>query len=211
MSIPRQVFTWRLLGLAVPLLLLPADEAAAQACLLPPAKLSQSVMETFKERPRDLQKRFPAGGPALSVEIMRRVGSDLAVLPLVMQIAQDGNEAQKVAIGMGLARICAVCAQSHPEVMQEVKKAVGEAGIHELTVAFAAGLASLTVAAVHVGASAEVDVRPVTGDLPAGGGTSQRPVIGGGDATTNGEGDQLAFSSKGITSTFRSSVSPTRR
>ncbi len=55
-------------------------EPSVASCLVLPSKLSDSAVRAFRDRPANVVQRHPAGGPALSVEIMRHVGSDETLL-----------------------------------------------------------------------------------------------------------------------------------
>jgi hypothetical protein len=94
---------WWLGPTALALALLP-QPALAEGCLVAPAKLSDALMQGFKDNPKELLDRFPGGGPAMSGDVMRRAGSDVAVLPQIIQLARTGTTAHRVAIGIGLAR-----------------------------------------------------------------------------------------------------------
>jgi hypothetical protein len=182
-------------ALATSLLL--AGQASAQSCLIFPAKLSDGLIEAFKNRPAEVLERHPMGGPVMSVEIMRRAGSDISTLLAVLQVARDGSAAQRVAIGIGLARTTAVCSRTQPEAEQMIKQAVTEAGISELTAAFAAGLSPLEQAMAPVGLGSQAPT-PLSGKRGTDGGSSAPALTGGGGASTNtGSTQFLTFSVRG--------------
>jgi hypothetical protein len=85
------------LGAAVLALALWPQQALAEGCLLAPAKLSDTTIQAFKDNPKELLDRFPAGGPAMSADVMRRAGSDVALLEQIIQIAREGNTAHRRA------------------------------------------------------------------------------------------------------------------
>lgn len=225
------------LGPVALVLALSPQEALAEGCLLSPAKLADAVIQAFKDNPKDLLDRFPAGGPAMSADVMRRAGSDLAVLPQIIQLAREGNTAHRVAIGIGLARTASACARTHPELEKEIKRAVAEAGISELSTAFAAGLSSLDQTAAVLDRRAPSDAPAITGGPSASvGGSTQAKAVGGGGAASGGRGTEFLatpilgstfsnsdegiprmsvrsphFSSRNRSSTVGDSVSPTRR
>lgn len=200
---------FRVLPVATSLLLLPVHEAASQGCLLAPAKLSDSAMQAFKERPAEFLDRHATGGPLMSADIMRRVGSDMAALPVAVQLARDGNQAQRVAIGIGLAKASATCSRTHPGLEQMIKQAVAEAAISELTVSFAAGLSSLELTAAPI-AGTQPAGAPLAGDLrAAGGGSLDRPAgAGGGVAAVVVGTEFLKFAVNGSTLSVRRGGEP---
>jgi hypothetical protein len=221
---------------ALALSLLP-QQALAEGCLLAPAKLSDATMQAFKDNPKELLERFPAGGPAMSADVMRRAGSDLVVLPQIIQIAREGTTAHRVAIGIGLARAASACSRTHPEMEQAIKRAIADAGLSELSTAFAAGLSSLdqTAAVLDRGAPSEA---PAIGNGPSAsiGGNTQAKAVGAGGAASSSRGIEFlttpipgstfsnsedgvpttsvrspTFSTRNLSSTVGDSVSPTRR
>ncbi len=213
----------RLAQLALPTLafltVMAPQIARAEGCLLAPAKLSDTVISAFEAKPADLLVRFPGGGPAMSAEIMRYAGSKIELLPEIIELARRGAIAHRVAIGIGLARAAIACGRTHAEITNSIKQAVADSGVSELITAFSAGLNSLELSA----ASTQSDGgAPASGggggDGPlaaaGGGGISARP--GGGSAAIIGTELISAprftsFSSRTITSTVGSSVSPTQR
>jgi len=213
------------------------QQALAEGCLLAPAKLSDATMQVFKDNPKDVLDRFPAGGPAMSAEVMRRVGSDTTVLLQIIQLAREGNTAHRVAIGIGLARAALACSRTHPEIEQSIKRAVADAGLSELSTAFAAGLSSLdqTAAVLDRGVPSE---RPAIASGPPAsvGGSTLMKEAGVGGGASSGRGIEflttpipgatfsnsedgipttsvrsLTFSTRSLSSTVGDSVSPTRR
>ncbi|MBX9589749.1 MAG: hypothetical protein K2X43_10610 [Hyphomonadaceae bacterium] len=180
-------------------------------------------MRSFKERPSDLLVRHPTGGPALSAEVARHIGSDASVLGLLVQMAKDGNPAQRVAIGIGLAKVIVTCGQGLPGVEQTVRHAVAAAGIAELSAAFAAGLGSLEAAAQAAAGGGDTGsgAAPLAGSTRTtalSGGQTGTTAVGGATPTSGGEPmvfsaagrGPVSFAGKGIQSTYGSTVSPTR-
>jgi len=198
----RRKFARLLLAAAVLVLLGQGQVAYADGCLLAPAKLPDGAMQAFKDRPGEIMDRYPAGGPALSSEIMRRVGSDVSTLTAIINLAKGGNTAQRVAIGIGLAKAAVACSRTHPQFEQAIKQAVTDAANSELATAFIAGLSPLEQALPAN------DARPAgapIGDGPrAGGGDSPaaKPGPGGVAAIVVGT-ELLTFSVQGSTISIR--------
>jgi len=237
MRIRRRGLHLRWLGPSALVLALLPQPALAEGCLLAPAKLSDATMQVFKDNPRELLDRFPAGGPAMSAEVMRRVGSDTAVLPLIIQLAREGNTAHRVAIGIGLARASSACSRTHPEIEQTIKRAVAEAMLSELSTAFAAGLSSLDQTAAVLDRGVPSDRSAIVSGPPASvGGSTMMKAAGVGGAASSTRGFEFlttpipgatfsnsedgiptmsvrspTFSTRNLSSTVGDSVSPTRR
>ena len=209
---------------ALLILLLP-QQVLAEGCLLFPAKLADATISAFKAKPGALLERFPGGGPAMSGDVMRYVGSDIALLGDVIEVARRGAIAHRVAIGIGLAKAARVCGRAHSEFEHAIKEAVANSNLPELIAAFAAGLSSLELSATPNATS------PSGGDTgggtaSGGGDITSGPLasVGGAQTTRSGGGgssstptdflttqSSISFSSRTLTSTRGSTVSPTRQ
>lgn len=172
----------------------------------------------------------------MSAEVMRHVGSDESVLASVIQLAREGNLAQRVAIGIGLAKAASICSREHPELEQMIKAAVVAGGISELATAFAVGTNSLDTAAEAASGEPAGGAPLISGPSAAIGGNGPSSTIGGGGAAATFVGTELltfgvqesvlsvrrggqpamslrgdlTFSGRGVTSTSGATVSPTR-
>jgi hypothetical protein len=120
----------------------------------------------------------------LSSEVVRYVGSDEMVLASVIELARVGNRAQRVAIGIGLARAVSVCSRAFPELERLVAKAVAASGISELATAVAAGLNSIPGFAGDE--QVQTDEASLTSASPAAGGGGSRAGVGGGSNSSVG-------------------------
>jgi hypothetical protein len=201
---------------------------ASAGCLVAPAKLSDGAMQAFRNQPAELLKRHPAGGPAMSAEVARRVGSDASVLALVIQLAKEGTPAQRVAIGIGVAKVISTCGRLQPDLESTIRQAVAQAALPELSAAFAAGLGSLEALAETAptgGPESAGGLTGSTGRPPESGNPPSQPGAGGVASTTTGTelltinvfgppasltARSLNFSGREVTSTSGSTVSPTR-
>lgn len=227
---------WWLGPTTLVLALLP-QQAFAEGCLLVPAKLPDATMQAFKDNPKELLDRFPGGGPAMSADVMRRAGSDVAVLQQIIQLAREGSTAHRVAIGIGLARAASACSRTHPELEQAIKRAVADAGISELSTAFAAGLSSLDQTAAVLDRRVPSEGPAIASGPPASvGGSTLAKTLGAGGTAGSGRGIEFlatpipgstfsnsedgipttsvrspVFSTRNLSSTVGDSVSPTRR
>ena len=190
-----------------------AQTTGAQgSCLLPPAKLSDAVVKSFKDQPSELLALHPNGGPAMSQYVRRLAGSDPSTVPLLIALAKDANPAHVVAIGIGLAKAAAVCARTQPEVGKAIKEQVAQSGLQSLESAFAVGLSSYEVTGLGVYA-APPGGNPIGNLAPPGGGvvTTSPPVPGDLPRTLKVR-NPVVFTGGGggVTQTFGETVSPTR-
>src|SRR5262245_32211477 len=64
------------------------------ACLQHPAKLSDTAVQSFMERPAGLLETHPAGGVVMSAAIRRLAGSDITTVPPLAFLAKDANVSQ---------------------------------------------------------------------------------------------------------------------
>jgi hypothetical protein len=139
----------RATGIALAILLLaggPANAQTSLACLRHPAKLSDTVLDDFKARPKALLAKHPEGGVLMSAAVRRLAGSNVSTVPMLCALAREASVAQTVALGVGLAKTVAVCRRLRPDLAQRIKEEVERAGIPALTTAFVASLPSDAVA-----------------------------------------------------------------
>jgi hypothetical protein len=189
-----------------------ATYAASGGCLLHPAKLSADTVNSFKNRPLDLLGRYPAAGPLLSAQVRRLAGSDVSTVVSIILLARSADTAQVVAIGTGLARAARTCSRTRPDIEQDIKRAIADAHIAQLTVAFEAEFSSLQVVKPMgsdpkpLAAAAQIDNLPMS-IARSTTGSGYGPVSSDGLSTA---GSGLTFGSGGVLNTFGRSVSPTR-
>jgi hypothetical protein len=227
------------------------SSGAQGSCLLAPAKLTDSALKSFKDRPQELLRRHPEGGAAMSAEVRRLAGSDLSTVALLIELARGQGEVHVVAIAIGLAQATMACSRVRAELGQLIKQEVSQSGFSELSAAFAASMALLEVTEIPPPPWTPRSETARVGNLrPAGGGeTNAAPGVGG-SGSTSGFGSQalylsgdgtfsatpppsgrssaappsgtgfappprasenlVSFGTGGVTSTYGSSVSPTR-
>jgi hypothetical protein len=185
--------------------------AQATACLLSPAKLSDSVVKAFLEKPSELLSAYPNGGPVMSRQIRRLAGSDLATIPQLIELAKRADLVQVVAIGVGLAEAAAICKLTDARLAEEIADQVSKAGIPALTSAFAVG--ATTVEAMEAGGVEGPGIPQIgNGNRAGGSGTEPTKVAAGGPIVSGSSDGQpvLLFSSAGVSKTINGSVSPSR-
>jgi hypothetical protein len=142
-------------------LLFAAQSAAADGCLLHPARLSDVSVETFKARPGALLDDNAKGGVVMSAAVRRLAGSDVATVRDLVSLAKNANIPQVVALGTGLAGAVSVCRHKRPDLAERITDEIKRAQNTALFAAFAASLSSRQVAAMgapeplpsHVGAA----------------------------------------------------------
>jgi hypothetical protein len=187
------------------------DSGAQGSCLLPPAKLSDDIVKSFKDHPSELLTLYPDGGPAMSQYVRRLAGSDVSMVPLLIALAKDAGPAHVVAIGIGLARAAAVCARTKPGLGNAIKEQVSKSGMKSLESAFTVGLSSYEVTGLSaVGAP---DTGSPIGNLapPGGGVVSAAPAVPSDPAPSLRVENRVLFTGGGgVTKTFDETISPTR-
>jgi hypothetical protein len=204
----------QVLAVAMSLLLMCGQQALAQAtggCMLSPAKLPETAIKAFKDKPAELLAVHTGGGPAMSQYIRRLAGSDVSTVPQLIGLTKDANLAQVVAIGVGLAGASAVCKLAHSDLAKDIADQVNKAGIPALTSAFAVGMSALDAAQLGTFVAPTEVAEIANSRVPEGGAAETSKAGPGGDAP--GEGQRLSallFSSAGVSKTVNDSVSPTR-
>jgi hypothetical protein len=198
----------RATGIGLAILLLaggPANAQSSSACLRHPAKLSDSVLDDFKARPKALLAKHPEGGVLMSAAVRRLAGSNVSTVPVLCSLAREASVAQTVALGVGLAKTYGVCKRLRPDLAQRIKEEVERTGIQALITVF---VASLPSDAVAMGAPeeptpallAEEELRffPFAGEAPYAGAQKKAGI------------PQSFFGNGGIAQTVVRPVSPSR-
>jgi hypothetical protein len=128
--------------------LLATQPAAADGCLLHPAKLADASVEGFKARPDAVLNDYPKGGVVMSSAVRRLAGSDVVTVPDLVSLAKNANIPQVVALGAGLAGAVNVCRHKRPDLAGKITDEIKRAQNAALFAAFAASLPSRQVAAM---------------------------------------------------------------
>ena len=181
-----------------------APFAAAQVAN-PPHALAKTTIDRYDRDPQALLSDFSAGGLALASRVRAFVTSDPNAAATLLALARTANDAQKAAIGAGLAEAAKALALSDPQAAEAIRQLVAQSGIDALVTAF---IAASSPTVTQAGTDAGVDDSATSGgpaaayapgEGPAGAGSPPAPIFSG--SNTSGGG---------MTAVIQSSVSPSR-
>ena len=116
------------------------------------AKLPDSVIAEFKANPDSLLKTYASAGLPLSTQVRGLALTDPSLVAILIDLAKKANDAQKAAIGAGLAEAARVLATSNPALAAQIQQAVAQSGLGPLITAFIALSNGVTTAATGAGA-----------------------------------------------------------
>jgi hypothetical protein len=170
----------------------------------PPQAMSKANVQQLEANPQSLLSDYSAGGLALSARVRALAITDPSAVAALLSVAAAGNDAQKAAIGAGLAEAALVLAKTDPAAAQAIRQAVAQSGIDILTAAF---IAASSPPPSTVGDDGSIDSDSTSGGPPVGfpsSSSSSGPPGGGWIFSHAGE------SGGGVTTTTQSSVSPSR-
>ena len=124
------------------------------------AKLPNSIVAQFKANPEGLLAAYPAGGLGLSSRARSLALTDPSLVPILINAAKAGNEAQQAAIGAGMAEAARILAVVDPQLAQEIQQAIAQSGSESLIAAFAAASNATQTASTshHVSTNASAAV-----------------------------------------------------
>ncbi|WP_181699013.1 hypothetical protein [Chthonobacter albigriseus] len=120
----------------------------AQACFLPPIKLSSADVSEFLAAPGAMLNDYPEGGIQMSSRVRALAGSDAATLDPLLALIATANLDQRAAIGSGLARAAMACAPSSAAYAQLIQQKVAELANDDLLTAFLSASNDLETAAL---------------------------------------------------------------
>jgi hypothetical protein len=181
-----------------------APSVAAQVSS-PPHALAKATIDRYESDPQALLSDFSAGGLALTSRVRAFVASDPNAATTLLTLAGGANDAQKAAIGAGLAEAAKALALTDPQAAQAIRLQVAQSGIDALVTAFIAA-SSPTVTEAGTDAGADNSASPggpaaayAPGEAPAGGASPPASIFNGSNS-----------SGGGMTAVMQSSVSPSR-
>jgi hypothetical protein len=91
-------------------------------------KLPDSAIAQFKANPQTLLTTYASAGLPLSTEVRSLVLTDPGVVDALIDVAKNGNDAQKAAMGAGLAEAARILAATNPQLAARIQLAVAKAG-----------------------------------------------------------------------------------
>jgi hypothetical protein len=134
-------------------------------------KLPNSVIEQFKANPQGLLTTFASAGLALSARVRALVLTDPSLVDVLITVAKSGNDAQKAAIGAGIAEAARILAAIDPQLAAQIQLAIAQSGSEALITAFIAGSnATQTASTVSASTNFSASLNAGTGASGAGGG-----------------------------------------
>ena len=180
------------------------------------AKLPDVVMAQFKANPQALLTTYASAGLPLSTEVRSLLLTDPGLIDTLIAVAQNGNDAQKAAIGSGLAQASRLLARGNPQIAATIQQKVAQSGLPQLITAYIAGSNGIETAAVGGGGGGGGGFGGGTGGSTGGLGTSGGSNSGsnpGGNSfgTINGFTGNSSFGTftGGASASTSGSVSPT--
>ena len=114
-------------------------------------KLPNSVIAQFKADPQGLLTTYASAGLPLSARARSLVLTDPSLVDVLIDVSKTANDAQKAAIGAGMAEAARILAAIDPQLAARIQLAVAQSGSESLITAFIAG-SNATQTASTVGA-----------------------------------------------------------
>jgi hypothetical protein len=144
-------------------------------------KSSDAALSRFRENPAALLTTNSFAGLFLISEVRGLLIADPGLVVTLIEVARNGNDVQKAAIGAGLAQASRTLARNSPELAVAIQRAVAQSGILPLIAAYIAGSGDVATGAIGGG---------VGGGAEAGGGGG--PMAGAGSSASPTGGVRLA-------------------
>jgi hypothetical protein len=174
------------------------------------AKLSDAAIAQFKANPQGLLTTYASAGLPLSTEVRSLVLTDPSLVEALITVAKGANDAQKSAIGAGLAEAASIIVATDPKRAAQIQVAVAQSGLEQLITAYIA-VSSPTVTAATGGGGGDAGGGGggPTGGVgnPAGSNTGANPAGSSGALNTASAFGSIGGAGGGG---FAASASPTR-
>ena len=132
----------------VPLSAQPTGDAAHTPSF---AKLPDSAIAQFKANPQGLLTTYASAGLPLSTEVRSLVLTDPSLVDALITVAKGANDAQKAAMGAGLAEAARIIVATNPTLAAQIQVAVAQSGLQPLITAYIAGSNATVTAATGGG------------------------------------------------------------
>jgi len=124
-------------------------QTAGDAAYVPSfAKLPDSAIAQFKANPQALLTTYASAGLPLSTEVRSLVLTDPSLVDVLITVAKSANDAQKAAIGAGLAEATHIIVATDPKLAAQIQIAVAQSGLEPLITAYIAGSNATVTAAI---------------------------------------------------------------
>ena len=130
-------------------------------------KVPASTVTAFMNNPGQLLTQFPGAGPQLVKEVRDLLTTDKATLPAIIGLLKLASPDQQTAIADALAQVAKAYSKSDPAFANQIQQAVANAGIPEVSKAYAEAAGDTGTAATGGGGGG------------AGGGQVGAPPTGG--------------------------------
>jgi len=173
-------------------------------------KLPDSAIAQFKANPQGLLTTYASAGLPLSTEVRSLVLTDPSLVDALITVAKGANDAQKAAIGAGLAEAARILAATNPQLAAQIQVAVAQSGLGPLITAFIAASSATVTAAVGEGGGGGSG--GPTGGVSSSAGSNTGANPGGGSFsfgnTASPFGSLSGPSGGGLTSSTSLSTSP---
>ena len=174
-------------------------------------KLPDAAVAQFKANPQGMLVSYPSAGLPLSTEARSLLLSDPNLIDALLEVAKSGNDAQKAAIGAGLAQATKILVCSNPQLAAAIQQKVAQSGLGPLITAYIAASNGFETAAL----GGQGGGTGPTGGVGQSGGSNSAANPGATPFGVNSSqtGQAVAFvlgRGGGLTVTQTFSVSPTR-
>jgi hypothetical protein len=166
-------------------------------------KVPASAVTAFQNNPGQLLMQFPGAGPELVKQVRDLVSTDKATLPSVIGLLKLASPAQQIAIADALAQVAKAYAKSDPAFANQIQQAVANAGIPEVSKAYAEAAGDTGTASTGGGGGAgggQVGAPP-TGGQNTGTFTDSSPVRTSGNTIPGGSLGGAGFTNTTTTTT----------
>ena len=169
------------------------------------AKVPASTIAAFQNNPGQLLTQFPGAGPQLVKQVRDLLTTDKATLTSILGLLKLASPDQQTAIADALAQVAKAYSKSDPAFANQIQQGVANAGIPEVSKAYAEAAGDTGTASTGGG-----------GGGGAGGGQVGQPPTGGPNngtfpttAGVNTVPNTIAGGSLGGTSTFNTTTTTT--
>jgi hypothetical protein len=100
-------------------------------------RVPASVVSGFQSNPGQLLTSFPGAGPGLIKQVRDLLSTDKATLPSIIGLLKLASPEQQIAIADALAQVAKAYSKSDPAFANQIQQAVANAGIPEVSKAYA--------------------------------------------------------------------------